>query len=113
MSIVSPLLSFMVQYPVTNPGARDTRGTSCWRGASAAASGSLTVTLTTTACMVFLPVVESGGLCSGRRPAEEGRDDRYLVGNAAALWRRSAAGSTVTVVCSANRAADSGSWEGR
>src|SRR3954449_12332095 len=54
MGIVSPLLSFSVQYPVTNPGSCETRGTSCSCSARSAACGSLIVTLTTTACMRFL-----------------------------------------------------------
>ena len=53
MSIVRPVLSLIVQYPVRNPGGCETRGTSCSCNARSAACGSLIVTLTTTACMMF------------------------------------------------------------
>src|SRR6185312_10568084 len=43
-----------VQYPATKPGARETRGTSCSWSAWPAASGSVMVRLTTTACMGVL-----------------------------------------------------------
>src|SRR4051794_23330607 len=51
MTIDKPVLPFRVQCPVTNPGACDTAGTVCSRSAVRAASGSLMVTLTTTACI--------------------------------------------------------------
>src|SRR6185437_7355154 len=43
-----------VQYPATKPAARETRGTSCSWSAWPAASGSVMVRLTTTACMGIL-----------------------------------------------------------
>ena len=92
MIIVSPVSSLIVQYPATNPGTCDTRGTSCSFSARSAASRSLIVTLTTTACMLSLRDRVSG---------------RRTVGHAmaAAVW--------AVVVASASRAADPGSCEGR
>jgi hypothetical protein len=49
MNIDRAVLSLLVQYPVTNPGACDTRGTSCSCSALSAASGSVIARLTTTA----------------------------------------------------------------
>src|SRR5262245_17004462 len=50
-----------VQYPATNPCACDTPGTTCSRICLLAASGSLTVSVVTTACMgaSFLPPGET------------------------------------------------------
>jgi len=50
MTIANPESSFRVQYPATNPGACDTPGTTCSRRWLSAASRSLVVTVTTTAC---------------------------------------------------------------
>src|SRR5215211_4131658 len=50
ITIPNPDSSFRVQYPVTNPGACDTPGTTSSRRLLRAASMSSSVTLTTTAC---------------------------------------------------------------
>src|ERR687898_2806515 len=50
MTIANPESSFRVQYPVTNPGACDTTGTTRSRRSLREASMSSSVTLTTTAC---------------------------------------------------------------
>src|SRR5450755_967723 len=79
MIIVSPVLSFRVQYPVTNPGARETPGTSCSRRARSAGSRSLMVTLTTTACMLSSPVNWwYAGPHSKGRPVGSSYGDRRL-----------------------------------
>lgn len=44
ITIDSPLLSFRVQYPATNPGACDTPGTTCSRRVASDASRSSIVT---------------------------------------------------------------------
>src|SRR5215208_3193333 len=49
-----------VQYPVTNPGAWETRGTTTSRSSLRPASWSLIVTLTTTACIAVLHLFGSG-----------------------------------------------------
>jgi hypothetical protein len=49
MSIVSPLSSLIVQYPVTKPGVFEAQGTSWLRSSLSAAAQSLMVTLTTVA----------------------------------------------------------------
>src|SRR5438034_4824450 len=51
-SIERPVLSLRVQYPATNPGACETRGTTSSCRRAVAASGSSMFTLTTTACML-------------------------------------------------------------
>src|SRR5439155_13601503 len=50
-TMLNPPSSPRVQYPATNPGACDTPGTTFSRNWLVAASRSLTVTVTTTACM--------------------------------------------------------------
>src|SRR6186997_296375 len=50
-TMLTPESSFRVQYPAMNPGACDTPGTTCSRKWLVAASRSLTVTVTTTACI--------------------------------------------------------------
>src|SRR5215211_3139248 len=52
MIIDSPESLLRVQCPVTNPGACATLGTTTSRNSLTPASGSLIVTLTTTACML-------------------------------------------------------------
>jgi ATP dependent DNA ligase domain len=54
MIIERPALSFRVQYPAMKPGACDIPGTTRSRSACSAASSSVIVTLTTTACMLSL-----------------------------------------------------------
>src|SRR5687767_14678548 len=49
-TMLNPESSPRVQYPATNPGACDTPGTTCSRKWLVAASRSLIVTVTTTAC---------------------------------------------------------------
>ena len=63
MNMERALSPLTVQYPATKPGARDTRGTSCSWSAWPAASGSVMVRLTTTACMGVLSglVSDEGG----------------------------------------------------
>jgi hypothetical protein len=56
-TIAEPVSSFLVQYPATNPGAYDTRGTTCSRRWLSAVSWSLILTLTATACITLLLVV--------------------------------------------------------
>ena len=72
-TIDNPVLPFRVQCPVTNPGACDTPGTTSSRNPRSAASWSLIVTLTTTACMSLsvpaLPACYAETACIGSSAA--------------------------------------------
>src|SRR5437868_789542 len=63
-----------LQYPVTNPGAWDTRGTTSSRNTPKSASGSSMLTLTTTACIAALLTSGSGRLTVSGQPICRGKN---------------------------------------